>query len=190
MENENRKEMMKAVEKEFRDLKREVKVGAVDGKGTKEIEIEGRRFNVMGAEYWCAGLLEKLEKIVGQGAAGILYRSGFEIGKEHFDFMDGSYEGSDYKLLGKYLGFLKFCGYGEISVDYRDDCMFLKVHDSPDAEEWMDMHDEERKVCHYLRGLFAGFLSSLKKVDVRVDETQCRAEGFENCLFRTEIEEG
>lgn len=180
-----KKQKIKETEsKEFENLLEKIKI-AGDRKG--EIRIYGRRFNLMGAEYWTAGLYKVLEETVGKGSEGILYRSGFEVGKEHHKFIEEEFEDKNKaEKFGKYLGLLKFCGYGHIGVDHRDESLVIISKDSPDAEEWKRLYKKKMKVCHYLRGLFSGFLTSLFGKKINLIETKCQAEGADNCEFKIE----
>ncbi len=179
------KEISGLKEEEFRRLLREVKAG---GDRNAEVLIYGRRFNLMGAEYWTAGFLYQLEEIIGEGAVGIIFNSGLQIGAIYYDIFTELGVKDNTELLGKFLGLLKFCGYGEIEVESSGDSLSIILKNSPDAVEYKNAYKRKGKVCCYLRGIFSGFLSNCFARELTVEETKCIANGDPYCEFTLELE--
>ncbi|MDI6806631.1 MAG: hypothetical protein QMD14_02330 [Candidatus Aenigmarchaeota archaeon] len=181
----NIKKIKKIREGEFKSLLKNVPV-AGDEEGI--IKIYDRRFNLMGAEYWTAGFFNILDKIMKKGAVGILYNSGYEIGKIHFNWLKGIGIAAEEEFIGKYLGLLKFCGYGNINIaSFDENRVVIVAESSPDGIEYKHIYKKKRKVCHYLKGILDGFLSSLLKKELTSEETKCVAAGDKCCEFVAKV---
>lgn len=170
--NENKVDEIK--KSEFQRLKSLNAYGDENG----NFVVNGKRLMLLGADYFMAEILKTLKEYTGPSAGAVLYNIGVEIGKEYF--VGHVKEGEETEsVLGKFLGFLMFSGYSEISISNNK----VVIASSPTAVMTKRLNLGNHKSCYYIAGVLAGFLSKLfnKQIDVR--ETKCFAEGHEHCEF-------
>ncbi len=140
--------------------------------------VNGKRIMLLGADYFMAQILKTLKEYTGPSAGAVLYNIGVEIGKEYFS--EHVKEDEDKETsLGKFLGFLMFSGYSEITISENK----IFIASSPTAFMTKKLGLGAHKSCYYIAGVLAGFLSKLfgKHIDIR--EIKCLAEGNEKCEF-------
>lgn len=137
------------------------------------VTIEGERYNIMGAEYFMARMLEMLEEIYGQGAGGIIQNAGEEYGKE----LSPDEVEDPQRAFGRILGHLKFLGYGHIYVE--DDQVVLE--DSPTAENYSG---DSVRSCYFVSGVLTAATREIFEDDeVILDEEKCKTGESERCHF-------
>lgn len=77
-------------------------------------------------------------------------------------------------------------GYGEIELIERNEkegTTKIKIKHSPIAEAWVKLFGKNDKpICHFLRGEFAGATSEVDSCEVETVETKCLAKGDPYCL--------
>ncbi len=146
---------------------------AADADGT--LEMDGERFNIMGADYFMAGIFHALTEVHGEGAGGILRQSGRSYGADLFGMVEG--DGQD--AFGRFLGLLQFLGYSEPAVDTGT----VTVPASPTAVEYRRADHAPRPTCYFLAGMLTGAVQQLD-ADAQFVEERCRADGDDACVFR------
>lgn len=151
---------------------------AIMGNEKGEMILIGERFNVMGSDYFMADFLKILQKLAGPASGGILYNSGVELGKLYYGKFN---EGTNDEILGKTLGFLKFCGYSDIR--FSEDGTMV-VENSPTAVAFKIKYTDRIKTCYYLAGILCGILSSVLDKRISIIETKCIAKGDICCEFK------
>jgi predicted hydrocarbon binding protein len=141
------------------------------------LTLKGERFNIMGADYFMADILDLLAETYGSGAGGILRETGEEYGQDLLDLLD---TGNDLEeALGGLLGLLRFLGYSDPHVNNDS----IEFPSSPTAVEHLKKDYDSRRTCYFLSGILTG-AAQQTDTPVRFVEEQCRADGDETCLFR------
>ncbi len=148
--------------------------GDEDGK----IRYSGKRFSMMGADYFMAEIIDSLEELYSGAAGGIIRETGTEYGRELLDAADEAKDEDTY--FGRFLALLQFLGYSKIKVTDEQ----IRVEASPTAVEHRKMGKEERKTCFFLSGLLTGAFQDIYGSDQRLVEQRCRADGDEVCSFQ------
>jgi len=141
-----------------------------------ELTLKGERFNIMGADYFMADILDLLAETYGSGAGGILRETGEEYGNDLLDILDTS-EDLD-EALGDILGLLRFLGYSDPKVKTDS----IGFPSSPTAVEHLKKEYDKRRTCYFLSGILTG-AAQQTDTPVRFVEEQCRADGDESCIF-------
>lgn len=155
--------------------------GDEDGK----IEFEGKRFNLMGADYFMSEIIESLSELYAGAAGGIIRETGEEYGKELLEVIDDAEKAEGDEKFGRFIGFLQFLGYSEITVE-KDS---IRVESSPTAEEHLKEDHEDKKVCFFLSGILSGGYQEVYSSEANFTEEKCKADGNEECVFvKTEVE--
>lgn len=147
--------------------------GDEDGK----IILGPQRFNIMGAEYFMADILSTLGDIYGQGAGGILRKTGMTYGNDLLDVIDTDQDTT--QIIGDLFGLLAFLGYSNIHVEDDDTVV---VPSSPTADSFKDMYDDEMKACYFLAGILTAAVRLIDE-DYTMTETACQADGDDVCRF-------
>lgn len=163
-------------EKEFHKLVEENKF---EGDEEGNIELGPQRYNIMGADYFMAEMLEMMSEVMGTGATGIARRTGKSYGddlKESLNFEEKGPED-----FGRFLGLLKRLGYSDPQIE-EDRIVFPS---SPTAEEHIDSEHEEKKTCYFLSGILDSGAELLDSEE-NFTEVKCKAEGAENCVFKSD----
>jgi len=146
---------------------------AADADGT--LEMGGERFNIMGADYFMAGIFHALTAVHGEGAGGILRQSGRGYGEDLFGMVDGT----DQAAFGRFLGLLQFLGYSRPAVEAET----VTVPASPTAVEYRRADHAPRPTCYFLAGMLTGAAQEVD-ADAQFVEERCRADGDDACVFR------
>lgn len=177
----NPEEVNEAKEKYFWRIRVSEKFeGDEDGK----IEFEGKRYNLMGADYFMSEIIESLSKLYAGAAGGIIRETGEEYGRELLEVIDEAEGGSGDEKFGRFLGFLQFLGYSEITAEDKQ----IAVNSSPTAEEHLNADHEDKKVCFFLSGILSGGYQEVYSSKANFPEEKCKAEGDEECVFvKTEV---
>lgn len=149
--------------------------GDEDGK----IEFEGKRYSLMGADYFMSEIIESLSELYAGAAGGIIRETGEEYGRELLEVIDEAEGGSENEKFGRFLGFLQFLGYSEITMEEGQ----IRVSSSPTAEEHVKTDHEDKKVCFFLSGMLSGAYKEVYSNKSHFPEEECRANGDEQCLF-------
>lgn len=147
-----------------------------EGDENGRIEYKGKRFNIMGADYFMSGIIESLYDLYADASGGIIHETGEEYGKELLEIID---EEEEDKKFGGFLGFLKFMGYSDIEASKGG----FKVSSSPTAEEHLKTDQDNKKTCYFLAGMLTGAVQRVYDVDVEYTEMKCKADGDDICLF-------
>ncbi|MDY6778121.1 MAG: hypothetical protein SVU32_05610, partial [Candidatus Nanohaloarchaea archaeon] len=114
----------------FRRLRSEEDLGG-DEQG--RVSLMGERFNIMGADYFMASILEMLSELYGQGAGGILRETGESYGDDLLALCEHDGEGDAFsQCFGQFLGALAFLGYSKPEVEEDG----VRFPSSPTAEEY------------------------------------------------------
>jgi len=142
-----------------------------------EVRIQGERFNIMGTEYFMAGLYHRFSEIYGKGAGGIFQKTGESYGADLLNFID--IPETLQEAFGSLLGLIKFLGYSDPEIQKNK----LIFPSSPTAASYKEEYGEETKTCYFLAGMLTGALKSLDK-DAQVVEEKCLANGYPHCVFR------
>lgn len=141
-----------------------------------EIILGPQRFNIMGSEYFMAEMLASLSEIYGEGAGGIIRKTGITYGDDLLEVLDTDQEPQ--QIIGDLFGLLKFLGYSDIHLDGDT----IIVPSSPTAVAYRKHHDEQRKTCYFLSGILKAAIGLLDE-EGRVEETACIADGDDQCRF-------
>jgi len=147
--------------------------GDEDGK----IMYNGKRFNIMGADYFMSDIMESLSELYSGAAGGIVRETGQEYGKELLEVIEDKEED---KMFANFLAFLQFLGYSDITVEEEH----ITVKSSPTAEEHLKADYEQKKVCYFLTGILTGAYQRIYSSDAQYTETSCKAAGDEKCVFQ------
>lgn len=152
------------------------KTESMEGNEEGTVSMKGERFNIMGADYFMADILDMLSDTYGRGAGGILKETGVKYGKDLLDILEPS---DDFeKGFGSLLGLLKFLGYSSPKIEGDK----IIIPSSPTAVEYINKGYEQRRTCYFLTGILSGAAEKLGH-DGRFIEEQCRANGHDNCIF-------
>ncbi|MFB6208165.1 MAG: V4R domain-containing protein [Candidatus Nanohaloarchaea archaeon] len=155
----------------------------LSGDENGRVDVLDHRFNIMGADYFMAEILEMLAEVYGEGAGGILNNTGRGYAEDLVDLLQVSQDSQ--QAFGQYLGMLKFLGYSDIHVEEDG----IIVPSSPTAESHLEQDHEEKKTCYFLTGMFAGGLEYLFDEEVLVQEESCKAAGDSECVFRIKVKQ-
>lgn len=74
-------------------------------------------------------------------------------------------------------------GWGHLEFDVTSSPFRVYLYNSQEAR-WLS--PSTRPVCHFYRGIVAGYASTLTGEDVHVEETACMASGASHCIFTVE----
>lgn len=162
-------------EKEFKKLRRENKFqGDEDG----NIVLGPQRYNIMGADYFMAEMLEMMSDVMGTGATGIARRTGKSYGNDLKESLDFEEKGPE--DFGRFLGLLKRLGYSDPQVEEDS----IVIPSSPTAEQHIESDHDEKKTCYFLAGILA---SGAELLDSEEDftEEKCKANGDDECVFKS-----
>lgn len=147
--------------------------GDEDGK----IRYAGKRFNLMGADYFMSEIIENLSELYAGAAGGIIRETGQEYGRELLETVE---EGERDERFGNFLGFLQFLGYSEMTAEEGQ----IRVFSSPTAEEHLKTDHDDKKVCFFLSGILAGAYRDIYGEKVKFVEEECKAAGADECVFQ------
>ncbi len=137
-----------------------------------------------------AEMQAELEALSGKAAKGMLYRVAFRSGRRAveslgLDALEGSAPSAKVASLRQLEEITLAAGHGFSSVavgDLGKREVTLTMHHSLLAT----MHSPSREpVCHYYEGFFAGYVTAVLGAPVEALETECRAKGDAECVFRT-----
>lgn len=142
-----------------------------------DIILGPQRFNIMGAEYFMGEILSTLSDIYGQGAGGILRKTGNTYGHDLLEVLDTDQKPQ--QVIGDLFGLLAFLGYSDITVE---DETTIIVSSSPTAVAYTRTNEEQRKTCYFLSGILEGAVQLIDE-DYAIEETHCRADGDDHCRF-------
>jgi len=148
-----------------------------EGDENGKINYEGKRFNIMGADYFMSDIMESLPELYSGAAGGIIRETGQEYGKELLEVID---EKEEDDMFANFLALLQFMGYSKITVEEEQ----IAVKSSPTAEEHLKADYEEKKVCYFLTGMLTGAYQRVYSSDRQFTETKCKAAGDEKCVFQ------
>lgn len=157
------------IKKAFRRFKQTTEYGA-DESG--RVEIAGKRFNIMGSEYFMSDILETLSEIYGAGAGGILRSTGEGYGEDLVEMLDSP----DFVEV---LGFLASLGYSIPRIEEEA----VVFPESPTAVAHSKTDHEEKNVCYFLSGILTSAASKISGEDIEFHEETCRAGEGEECVF-------
>ena len=135
------------------------------------------------------GLIKGVREKFGELGKTFLYHVGFVLGQKAYE--------SHNELISKVCGSTKEAllfakeifrqvGFGVIVTlkpDFSDKTAIVKVHSSFECELFKGSKTTE---SHFIRGIIAGFMSSLFKTKVNASEIKCIAKGDPYCLFIVE----
>lgn len=162
-----------------------IRVGEkLEGDENGDINYSGKRFNLMGVDYFMAEIIESLSELYAGAAGGIIRETGHDYGRELLEAVGGAEEPDE--RFGNFLAFLQFLGYSEITAGDQK----LLVSSSPTAEEHLKTDHDRKKVCFFLSGIFTGAYKDIYGEEVEVVEGKCKAEGAERCIFEIKESSG
>lgn len=141
-----------------------------------DIKYKSKRFNLMGADYFMSEIIESLSDLYAGAAGGIIRETGQEYGRELLETVE---DGEGDTRFGNFLAFLQFVGYSTMEAEKGE----VHVKSSPTAEEHLKAGHDEKKVCFFLSGILAGAYRDIYDEEIEFVETECRAEGAEECVF-------
>ncbi len=132
------------------------------------------------------GFIKGFRERFGQVASSFLYHIGFEAGRKAYEnhrrIISEAHKGAE-KVLPFAKELFKQVGFGTIDIveiDFLNRTALIRVHNSFECELFKGTGMTE---SHFIRGLIAGFMSSLFGVKVDVEETKCIAKGDPYCEF-------
>ena len=129
-------------------------------------------------------LWDGFERILQQsGLAAVLYSSGKEVGEHTATRLKKMFriEGKD--LVQALAQAVQATGWGIVevnSIDFKYASATISVKDCFEAAAW---RKKPYTVCHWTRGYFAGYMSTVFKKPVEAAEAKCMAKGDERCEF-------
>ncbi len=132
------------------------------------------------------GLIKGFRKRFGAIAKELLYYIGFEAGRKMYNVYSKMVEeagGGLNELLAFWREVFRHTGFGAIEhveISYLTKTAIIRVQDSFECRLFKETGKFE---SHGIRGFIAGFMSSLFKTKVRVEETKCIAKGDPYCEF-------
>ena len=144
------------------------------------------------SEDFIVGYQVALEEEVGDAAAEIMYRCGFEWGKQDIVGFEKRFTAefgmsTDSARFGMMLETwwwpLQAAGWGSWRYDLshrKEGLVFVDLYDSAVAKT---LGNVGKVVCHYYAGMFAAAFSSFAKRDLSGIEIQCYSMGEEYCKF-------
>lgn len=147
-----------------------------EGDENGSIEYDGKRFNIMGADYFMSGIIESLYDLYADASGGIIHDTGKEYGKELLEVIDAEEED---ERFGQLLGLLQFMGYSKIEASEGG----FEVNSSPTAEEHLKTDHDEKKTCYFLAGILTGAVQRVYDVNFEYTEMKCKADGDDICFF-------
>jgi predicted hydrocarbon binding protein len=139
------------------------------------VEFHGERYNIMGADYFMADIFKMLKEDYEEETPSILQSAGVRYGKKLVEAFEDQ---SGQERFGGFLGLLSFLGYSKPEVEEQK----VIFPSSPTAEEYRKKNQDKQTTCYMLKGMLIG--ASLQIGDVtNFEETRCRANGDEGCVF-------
>lgn len=147
-----------------------------EGDEDGDIQYGGKRFNIMGADYFMSDIIESLSELYAGAAGGIIRETGQEYGKELLEVIDDNEQD---EMFGNYLALLQFLGYSNIQVEEDK----IIVESSPTAEEHLKADYEEKRACYFLTGMLSGAYQKIYSSEQQFTETRCKAAGDDRCVF-------
>ncbi len=94
--------------------------------------------------------------------------------------------GINTRVLENIVGQGEMLGYGKTKINRANfnDCHFIFETQSSLAKEFLSIFGiQKTPVCHHLRGLLAGTISTLTQKDIICIEEKCIAKGNQSCVF-------
>ena len=152
-----------------------------EGDEDGDIQYGGKRFNIMGADYFMSDIIESLSELYAGAAGGIIRETGQEYGKELLEVIDDNEQD---EMFGNFLALLQFLGYSTIELEDNR----ITVSSSPTAQQHFKSDHDGKKVCFFLTGILTGAHRDVYDSDESFVETQCKAEGAEKCVFQKKHE--
>ena len=161
-------------------------------------EAEGRLTNAYGqrlmlvTEDFIVGYQVALEEEVGDAAGEIMYRCGFEWGRQDIvgfeqrfteEFGMGVNDAKFGMMLETWWWPLQAAGWGAWRYDLshrKEGLVFVDLFDSAVARS---LGNVGKVVCHYYAGLFAAVFGHLARRELSGIEIQCYSMGEEYCKF-------
>ncbi len=132
------------------------------------------------------GFIKGFREKFGQVASSFLYHIGFEAGRKayesHLRIVGEAHRGSE-KIIPFARELFKQIGFGIlefVKVDFINKTALIRVYNSFECELFKETGMAE---SHFIRGLLAGFMSSLFDIKVDAVETKCIAKGDPYCEF-------
>ena len=132
------------------------------------------------------GFIKGFRERFGQVASSFLYHIGFEAGrkayKSHLRIVSEAHRGVE-KIIPFARELFKQIGFGILEftkVDFLNKTALIRVRNSFECELFKETGMAE---SHFIRGLIAGFMSSLFGIKVDAEETKCVAKGDPYCEF-------
>lgn len=150
--------------------------------------------NILVTEDFIIGLIEGLEREIGESSSVIMYNIGLEWGRKDAKFFqewfrsEFGYERGikqhilPYVLEAWWWSFTSQ-GWGNWNIDLsnqKNGFLFVNIFDSVVART---LGDVGKPVCHIYAGLFAGFFSTLVNKDLGCIEIHCYSLGETYCNF-------
>lgn len=163
-------------EEEFQNL---VEQNKFEGDEEGNIELGPQRYNIMGADYFMAEMLEMMSDVMGTGATGIARRTGKSYGDDLKESLGFNEKGPE--DFGRFLGLLKRLGYSDPQIEEGR----IIFPSSPTAEEHIDSEHEEKKTCYFLSGILDSG-AELLETEENFTEVKCKADGAEHCVFESD----
>ena len=161
-------------------------------------ETGGRLLNrndqrmILTTEDFVVGFQQALEEEVGDAAAEIMYRCGFEWGKADINGFEKRFRTEFGKSPDEMIGGfvmemwwwpLQAAGWGSWEYDLShqsDGLIFVDLYESAIAKS---VGNIGKVACHYYAGMFAAVFSHLVKRDLSGIEIQCYSMGEDFCKF-------
>jgi len=139
------------------------------------------RLLMIPAEIFAKVFLSFREKL-GPAGAAISYHEGFEMGSKMIEFYVRVIKLSPREAFLVLLEIYRALGLGIpelVRIDLEKPFIRVRIRENFEAEGL----SADTPVCHFTRGLLAGALHYVKRVEVKVEEVKCRATGEEYCEF-------
>ncbi len=161
-------------------------------------ELAGKLMNkydqrmMLVTEDFVVGFQQALEEEVGDAAAEIMYRCGYEWGKADIVGFEKRFRAEFGKSHEEMIGGmvmemwwwpLQAAGWGSWEYDLshqNDGLIFVDLYDSAIAKS---VGNIGKVACHYYAGMFAAVFSHLVKRELSGIEIQCYSMGEEYCKF-------
>ncbi len=137
-----------------------------------------------------AEMQAELECLSGKAAKGMLYRVAFRSGRRAVEALGlappaGAPEAERAARLKRIEEVTAAAGHGLSSLALGD-LGKREVTLTMKHSLLATMHPPSKEpVCHYYEGFLAGFVSAVLRAPVEAVETECRAKGDAQCVFRT-----
>jgi len=144
---------------------------------------KGRAVIMPVAVIWT--LWEGLEKILQpSGLAAVHYDAGKNTGVHTAKRLKQKYDLGKTDLISSFAQAMKATGWGIIEfheVDFRRLSGTIIIKECFEAVAW---RKKPYKVCHWTRGVLAGFMSTVFEKTVEAVEVKCLATGDKHCEFK------